>query len=239
MQTDTFKDKVVVVTGGACGIGKCIADEFRSMGAIVYVIDKQAGEHFVGDVSRKEVLELFAAEVLSKHNKVDIIINNALPLMKGIDECSYEEFQYALSVGVAAPFYLVKLLMPNLAEGASIINISSSRDRMSQAQTESYTAAKGGIAALTHALAVSLAGRARVNSISPGWIDTAYTIYDGPDAIQHPAGRVGNPMDITNMVLYLCSDKAGFITGENICIDGGMTRQMIYHGDCGWKLEKL
>ena len=239
MQTDTFKDKVVVVTGGACGIGKCIADEFRSMGAIVYVIDKQAGEHFVGDVSRKEVLELFAAEVLSKHNKVDIIINNALPLMKGIDECSYEEFQYALSVGVAAPFYLVKLLMPNLAESASIINISSSRDRMSQAQTESYTAAKGGIAALTHALAVSLAGRARVNSISPGWIDTAYTIYDGPDAIQHPAGRVGNPMDITNMVLYLCSDKAGFITGENICIDGGMTRQMIYHGDCGWKLEKL
>ena len=239
MQTDTFKDKVVVVTGGACGIGKCIADEFRSMGAIVYVIDKQAEEHFVGDVSRKEVLELFAAEVLSKHNKVDIIINNALPLMKGIDECSYEEFQYALSVGVAAPFYLVKLLMPNLAEGASIINISSSRDRMSQAQTESYTAAKGGIAALTHALAVSLAGRARVNSISPGWIDTAYTIYDGPDAIQHPAGRVGNPMDITNMVLYLCSDKAGFITGENICIDGGMTRQMIYHGDCGWKLEKL
>ena len=83
MQTDTFKDKVVVVKGGACGIGKCIADEFRSMGAIVYVIDKQAGEHFVGDVSRKEVLELFAAEVLSKHNKVDIIINNALPLMKG------------------------------------------------------------------------------------------------------------------------------------------------------------
>ena len=239
MQTDTFKDKVVVVTGGACGIGKCIADEFRSLGALVYVIDKQAGEHFVGDVSRKEVLELFAAEVLSKHNKVDIIINNALPLMKGIDECSYEEFQYALSVGVAAPFYLVKLLMPNLAEGASIINISSSRDRMSQAQTESYTAAKGGIAALTHALAVSLAGRARVNSISPGWIDTAYTIYDGPDAIQHPAGRVGNPMDITNMVLYLCSDKAGFITGENICIDGGMTRQMIYHGDCGWKMEKL
>ena len=238
MQTDTFKDKVVVVTGGASGIGRCIADEFRSMGAIVYVIDKQAGDHFVGDISRKEVLELFAADVLSKHDKVDVIINNALPLMKGIDECSYEEFQYALSVGVAAPFYLVKLLMPNLAEGASIINISSSRDRMSQAQTESYTAAKGGIAALTHALAVSLAGRARVNSISPGWIDTAYTIYDGPDAIQHPAGRVGNPMDITNMVLYLCSDKAGFITGENICIDGGMTRQMIYHGDHGWTLER-
>jgi len=86
-------------------------------------------------------------------------------------------------------------------------------------------------------VAVSLAGKARVNSISTGWIDTAYTVYEGPDAVQQPAGRVGNPKDISNMVLFLSSDKAGFITGENICIDGGMTRQMIYHGDCGWKLE--
>ena len=238
MQTYTFKDKVVIVTGGAKGIGLCIADEFRSLGAVVYVIDKQEGEHFVGDISKKEVLEAFASEVLSKHEKVDIIINNALPLMKGIDECSYEEFQYALSVGVTAPFYLVKLFMPHLADGASIINISSSRDRMSQPQTESYTAAKGGIAALTHALAVSLSGKARVNSISPGWIDTAYTVYEGPDATQQPAGRVGIPLDIANMVLFLCSDKAGFITGENICIDGGMTKQMIYHGDRGWNLGK-
>lgn len=238
MSIYNFKDKVVIVTGGANGIGLCIAKEFRSHGAIVHVIDKQEGDHFVGDISRKEVLESFATEVLSKHKKVDIIINNALPLMKGIAECSYEEFQYALSVGVTAPFYLVKLLVPHLAEGASIINISSSRDRMSQPQTESYTAAKGGIAALTHALAMSLAGKARVNTISPGWIDTAYTVYNGPDAVQQPAGRVGNPLDIANMVLFLCSDKAGFVTGENICIDGGMTRQMIYHGDHGWKLEK-
>ena len=239
MSTYSYKDKVVIVTGGANGIGRCIADEFRSQGAVVHIIDKQEGGHFVGDISQKEVLEVFAREVLKKHDKVDVIINNALPLMKGIDECSYEDFQYALSVGVTAPFYLVKLLKDHLAEGASIINISSSRDRMSQPQTESYTAAKGGIAALTHALAVSLSGRARVNSISPGWIDTAYTVYDGPDAIQQPAGRVGNPMDIANMVLFLCSDKAGFITGENICIDGGMTKQMIYHGDGGWKLENI
>ena len=232
-----FKDKVVVVTGGANGIGKCIADEFRKQGACVYVIDRQEGNHFVGDISKKEVLEAFVAEVLEKHDWIDCIVNNALPLMKGIDECSYEEFQYALSVGVTAPFYLVKLLMNHLAEGASIVNISSSRDRMSQPQTESYTAAKGGIAALTHALAVSLAGRARVNSISPGWIDTSYMVYEGPDAIQQPVGRVGNPMDIAHMVLFLCSDKAGFITGENICIDGGMTKQMIYHGDCNWVLK--
>lgn len=232
-----FNEKIVIVTGGANGIGRCIAEEFRTNGATVYVIDKQEGKHFVGDISRKEVLESFASEILSKHNKVDIIINNALPLMKGIDECSYEEFEYALAVGVTAPFYLVKLFIPHLADGASIINISSSRDRMSQPQTESYTAAKGGIAALTHALAVSLAGRARVNSISPGWIDTAHTTYKGPDATQHPAGRVGNPHDIANMVLFLCSDKASFITGENICIDGGMTKQMIYHGDHGWNLK--
>lgn len=233
-----FQDKVVVVTGGANGIGKCIVNEFRANGAQVYVIDKQqAGEHFVGDIARKEDLEAFVAEILKKHPKVDCIINNALPQMKGIDECSWDDFQYALSVGVTAPFYLVKLLQNNLAEGASIINISSSRDRMSQPQTESYTAAKGGIAALTHALAVSLAGKARVNSISPGWIDTTNTLFEGADAVQQPAGRVGHPTDIANMVLFLCSDKAGFITGENICIDGGMTKQMIYHGDNNWILN--
>lgn len=233
-----YQDKVVIVTGGAQGIGKCIAEEFRKQGALVEVIDKQEGlDHFVGDLSNKYAIKEFTKLVIEKYGKVDFIVNNALPLMKGIDECSYEEFEYALKVGVTAPFYMVKLLKNHLAEGASIVNISSSRDRMSQPQTESYTAAKGGIAALTHALAVSLAGKARVNSISPGWIDTDYKVYEGPDAYQQPAGRVGNPLDIANMVLFLCSQKAGFITGENICIDGGMTRQMIYHGDCGWKLE--
>ena len=233
-----FDGKIAVVTGGAHGIGLAITQEFTRLGATVCVIDKAEGAHYVGDISCKETLEDFAAEVIAKHGHVDFLINNALPLMKGIDECTWEEFQYALSVGVTAPFYLTKLLMPHFAPGASIINISSSRDRMSQPQTESYTAAKGGIAALTHALAVSLSGRVRVNSISPGWIDTSYTVYEGPDATQQPAGRVGNPMDIANMVMFLCSEKAGFITGENICIDGGMTKLMIYHNDCGWKLEQ-
>ena len=233
-----YKEKVAIVTGGAHGIGKCIAEEFRKRGASVAVIDVRAGDHFVGDITKKEVLEAFAGEVVGKYGKVDYIVNNAMPLMRGIDECTWEEFQYALTVGVTAPFYLVKLLAPCLAEGASIVNISSSRDRMSQPQTESYTAAKGGIAALTHALAVTLRGKARVNSISPGWIDTDFKVYSGADAVQQPAGRVGNPMDIANMVLFLCSDKAGFITGENICVDGGMTRQMIYHGDNGWTLTE-
>lgn len=233
----SFAGKVAVVTGGAHGIGKAIAEAFRDEGATVEIIDIAPGAHYVGDISKKETLESFAQAVLDKYGHIDFLINNALPLMKGISDCTYEEFQYALSVGVTAPFYLSKLFAPHFAPGGAIINISSSRDRMSQPQTESYTAAKGGIAALTHALAVSLAGRVRVNSISPGWIDTAYRVYEGPDATQQPAGRVGHPMDIAHMVLFLCSDKAGFITGENICIDGGMTRQMIYHGDWGWRLD--
>lgn len=230
-------NKIVVVTGGAHGIGKCVVDEFRKNNDTVEVIDIKEGNHFVGDISKKEVLEAFAAEVIKKYGRVDCIINNAIPLMKGLDNCTWEEFQHALSVGVTAPFYLVKLLTPYLSKGASIVNISSSRDRMSQPQTESYTAAKGGIAALTHALAISLSGKARVNSISPGWIDTEHKEYEGADALQQPAGRIGNPMDIANMVLFLCSEKAGFISGENICIDGGMTRQMIYHNDNGWTLN--
>ena len=232
-----FRNKVIVITGGAAGIGKCIGEEFAKEGAHVCVIDKTPGDHYVGDIGSRETLEDFAREVIEKYGRVDVLVNNAPPSFIGIDQCTYEQFQQSLAVGVTAPFYLSKLFAPYFAEGASIINISSSRDRMSQPQSESYTAAKGGIAALTHALAVSFAGKVRVNSISPGWIDTAYTVYEGPDAIQQPAGRVGNPLDIAHMVLFLASDKAGFITGENICIDGGQTRLMIYHGDHGWHLD--
>ena len=229
-----FQNKIVVVSGGARGIGKCIREQFEAAGAVVCVIDLLENDFFVGDLADKETLERFAKQVIDKYGRVDYLINNAAPKMCGIREGSYEDFEYALRVGVTAPFYLAKLFAPYFAQGSSIVNISSSRDRMSQPETESYTAAKGGISALTHALAVSLAGRVRVNSISPGWINTGEDVYTGADAVQQPAGRVGNPTDIANMVLYLCSEAAGFITGENICIDGGMTRQMIYHGDCGW-----
>jgi len=232
-----FQNKVVVVTGGGHGIGACICEQFSAFGAHVCMIDNNAPAYFQGDIGDRSTLEAFAETVITDYGRVDVLINNAPPQTKGISNASYEEFEYALRVGVTAPFYLSKLFLPYFQKGASIINISSSRDRMSQPETESYTAAKGGIAALTHALAVSLSGRVRVNSISPGWIDTSGNVYNGSDAIQHPAGRVGNPRDIADMVLFLCSDRAGFITGENICIDGGMTKLMIYHNDYGWKLE--
>ena len=229
-----FDGKVAVITGGAHGIGKAIADAFFREGAAVHIIDIRPGNWFVGDVGDKETLERFAAHILAQSGHVDCLVHNALPLMKGLHDCSYEDFSQALAVGVTAPFYLTKLLMGHLAPGASVINIASSRDRMSQPQTESYTAAKGGIAALTHAMAISLAGKARVNSISPGWINTSDAVISGADALQQPAGRVGTPEDIAELALFLCSDKAGFITGENICIDGGMTKLMIYHGEHGW-----
>ena len=232
-----FQNKVIVITGGAGGIGKCIREEFEKLGAKVCIIDITENSYFTGDIGDEATLRRFAEKVIVEHGRVDCLINNAPPLFKGINACTYEEFNYALRVGISSAFLLAQLFQPYFAPGASIINISSSRDRMSQPQSESYAAAKGGISALTHALAVSLSGRVRVNSISPGWIDTDYTVYEGPDAIQQPAGRVGNPLDIANMVLFLCSDKAGFITGENICIDGGQTKLMIYHNDCGWTYQ--
>lgn len=233
-----FEGKVAIITGGAQGIGQCIAQQFNTTGAHVCLFDKQDNDYFVGDLAIEEDLCRFVAKVKEDFGRVDFIINNAAPLFKGLPDCTWQEFNNALLVGVSAPYRLAQLCLPLFAPGACIVNISSTRDRMSMPGTECYAAAKGGIAALTHALAVSLAGKVRVNSISPGWIETQGKQYDGADLSQHPAGRVGIPEDIAHMVLFLCSDKAGFITGENICIDGGMTKQMIYHGEYGWHLQQ-
>ena len=230
-----FEGKVAAVTGGAQGIGRAIAEAFRAEGARVYVMDIQEGDWFVGDVSNPVALEGFARRVVQDAGRVDYLINNALPPRGGIDACGWEAFSYALAVGIGAPFYLTKLFAPHFAPGAAVVNLSSSRDRMSQPQSESYAAAKGGIAALTHAMAISLAGRARVNSISPGWIDTKNSAISAADALQQPVGRVGKPEDIAHLALFLCSEKAGFITGENVCVDGGMSKLMIYHGEHGWR----
>jgi len=240
-----FEGKHIIVTGGANGIGKCITESFIQAGAIVTIIDiderfKDDKVHFYyGDISEKSTLEAF---VKSLTTSVDCLINNACISRKGLlSDCSYEEFEYVQRVGVTAPYYLTNLLLKSnlLKKGASIVNIASTRAFQSQADTESYSAAKGGIVALTHAMAVSLSGRARVNCISPGWIDTSENQnHSTADKLQHPVGRVGIPSDIAEMALYLCSGKAGFITGENITIDGGMSKLMIYNDDCGWSYER-
>jgi NAD(P)-dependent dehydrogenase (short-subunit alcohol dehydrogenase family) len=258
-----FQNKICVVTGGAKGIGLCILKEFAKNGAKIAFIDldREAGEEVsecvrsnsgdvlftCGDIAEKEVLQSFTAEVIRKYGNIDYLINNACLSRKGIlSGCDFEDFNYVLKVGVTAPYMLSKLFMNNFNKGGVIVNISSTRALMSQADTESYTAAKGGISALTHALAVSLAGKVRVNSISPGWIDVNANSdinYDAhhsiPDKMQHLVQRVGKPMDIAKTVMFLCDEENGFITGENITIDGGMTKLMIYHGDHGWNYDTL
>ena len=229
-----IKPKVAVVTGGAQGIGKAICDAFSKQGVAVCTIDLQANDYFVGDIADEEVLRQFAAKVISEYGAIDYLINNACLSRGGLSTCSYEDFNYVLRVGLTAPFFLTQLFLNHFNKDASIINISSTRQVMSQAETESYTAAKGGITALTHAMAITLAGKVRVNSISPGWIDTTDTRFEGSDASQHPVGRVGNPSDIVNAVMFLCDPKSSFITGQNITVDGGMTKQMVYHNDLGW-----
>ena len=245
--------RVSVITGGANGIGRCIAKAFAARGDLLCVIDRDEARLrtladelgafvYSGDIAEKEALDRFIAEITARFGRVDVIVNNACLSRGGLRSCSWEDFNYVLRVGVSAPFYLVQRCLPLLTARAAIVNIASTRAFMSQADTESYTAAKGGIAALTHGLSATLAGKARVNSISPGWIevgawqgDPGFTAeYDRGDTAQHPAGRVGRPEDIAEAALFLTSDKNGFITGENLTVDGGMTRLMIYHNDCGW-----
>jgi len=228
------KSKIAVVTGGARGIGKAICDAFRAQGDVVCTIDILDNPYFVGDIADEQTLKAFASKVITEYHSIDILINNACVSRGGLETCSYEDFNYVLRVGVTAPFMLTKLFMNYFNPHASIVNISSTRYLMSQANSESYTAAKGAITALTHAMAVTLAGKVRVNSISPGWIDTTDTQFDSADMMQHPAGRVGTPADIVNAVMFLCNPANSFITGENLVVDGGMTKLMIYHNDHGW-----
>lgn len=247
-----FKDKVIVITGGANGIGRCMVSTFAEKGARIAFIDKdeergnalssildEGHMFYAGDLAKESVLTNFAEAVAAKYKKVDALINNACFSNGGIlSGCSFEDFNTVLKVGVTAPYMLTKLFLPYFSTSAAVVNIASSRAFMSQQDTESYTAAKGGIVALTHALAVSLAGKVRVNCISPGWIDNSGTSFSPEDHAQHPAGRIGRPEDITAAVEFLISDAASFITGENLMVDGGMTKLMIYHNDLGWEYKK-
>lgn len=248
-----FKNKVCIITGGAAGIGRCLAESFSVEGARVYVIDKEQVtikndpiHFFQGDIAEQTVIDTFVDWILAHEQQIDILINNAC-LMKGgiLSGCTYDDFLYVQRVGVAAPFWLTSRLKPHFASGASIVNLSSTRAFQSQANTESYSAAKGGITALTHALAISLAGIARVNSIAPGWIETArfhegtdVPHYTESDLLQHPSRRVGEPEDIVQAAFFLCDERNSFINGTNLTVDGGMSKLMVYHNDEGWTLDK-
>jgi len=256
-----FRNKVAVITGGALGIGKCITQQFAKEGARVACIDMNlaAGEEtkaeiledggealfFFGDLAKEKTLIDFTKKVIEHYGNIDYLINNAMISKKGImSDCGYEDFNEVLRVGITAPYMLTKLFLPYFNKGGAVVNISSTRAFQSQKDTESYTAAKGGITALTHALAVSLAGKIRVNSISPGWIDTGSTYdknyipdYSDADKKQHLSGRVGHPMDIVRTVFFLCNEDNSFINGHNIVVDGGMSKLMIYTEDYGWHYE--
>lgn len=243
-----YKDYGVVVTGGGHGIGKGIIEEFIKEGAKVCFIDidetsgkaleSQRVNFFLGDVSQQSDLDDFIVFCKKRLSQIDILINNACLSHKGIiSDCDYQDFQHTLSIGLIAPYYLSQQLKKELIQQkGSIINIASSRAFQSEPDTESYTSAKGGIVALTHSLSISLAGSVRVNCIAPGWIDIDGTkSFSREDMAAIPVGRVGQPKDIAKMVSFLCSDDAGFITGETFVVDGGMSKRMIYHGDHGWE----
>lgn len=254
-----FTNKTYVITGGASGIGRCIATELYRLGANIIIFDKNIekkqelerkfSENFrflyvIVDLENKTEID-FALEKVQKFQKqIHGIIHNAADSKGGIKSATYEDFLNVQKINVVAPFYITKLLLPILTEKASIIHIASTRAFMSQMDTESYSASKGALLSLTHALSISLAGKARVNSISPGWIDTSYCRktenmphLTKEDHSQHPSKRVGNPFDIARAVLFLLDEENDFLNGENIVIDGGMSKQMIYHNDHGWTFE--
>ncbi len=236
--------KIAVVTGGAHGIGKAIVQNLLESGNIVVAIDinrnnldeLKQGTTFENlhvltcDVGIPDDVLSTVGVIGQKFGKIDYLVNNAgISQFEPIDEMSVETWNRILSVNLSSIFYMVKFTKHHFVENSSIVNIASTRAMMSEPNGEAYGASKGGIVALTHALAMSLASRTRVNSISPGWVEVNnYTALSEADHTQHPCRRVGKVEDIAEMVAYLLSEKSSFITGQNFVVDGGMTKKMIY-----------
>ncbi|QIZ67138.1 SDR family NAD(P)-dependent oxidoreductase [Geobacillus subterraneus] len=245
-----MEQKTAVVTGGANGIGKAIAAMFAKQGANVVIVDVDAknGEALVeqlrtggrtaifvaADVRNAGDIKRFVEEAASRFGRIDYLINNAgVSRWKSPYELTVDEWDDVLATNLRSAFLASREAAKHMRrnrKGGAIVNIASTRALMSEPNSEAYAASKGGLIALTHALAVSLsADRIRVNCISPGWIETGdYDKLREIDHRQHPAGRVGKPDDIARACLYLCDEENDFITGANFVIDGGMTRKMIY-----------
>ncbi len=247
--------KTVVITGGANGIGRCLAQAMLQDGdkVIVVDIDETRGCAFERahtpdlvfihtDLSTPDGRAKAVKAIRDTGLMVDVLVHNAAIGKGGLLTADEHDFMDVLAVNLIAPFSLTKGLMDRLSSGASVINIASTRAFQSQPDGEAYAASKGGLVALTHAMAMTLAGKARVNAIAPGWIDTASCTHEavdhkGPAHRQHPSGRIGSPADIVKAVLYLSDPDNRFINGQTIVIDGAMTRQMIYHQDHGWSYD--
>jgi NAD(P)-dependent dehydrogenase (short-subunit alcohol dehydrogenase family) len=233
---------VAIVTGGAQGIGRATAFYLQHKGFQVVAADVESLEHegitFVEtDASSEADLKKLIETTLSTHGRLDALVNNVgIGINKPISKLSLGEWNHVLAVNLTSIFLSTKYAEPHLrVQKGAIVNIASTRALMSEANTEAYSASKGGVVALTHALSISLGPEVRVNCVSPGWIETGAwqkekreVNHSEADKTQHPIGRVGEPNDIAAMVYYLLSAESGFITGQNFVIDGGMTKKMIY-----------
>jgi NAD(P)-dependent dehydrogenase (short-subunit alcohol dehydrogenase family) len=227
--------RVILVTGGARGIGAGIAARLVADGARLVIADREAAtlegaRGVICDVSDELQVQTLIAGVQNIEGRLDGLVCNAgFMIRKPIADLTLAEWSSVIATNLTSTFLLAKTAAPLLraAQGA-ILTIASTRAHMSEPDTESYAASKGGLLALSHALAVSLGPDIRVNCISPGWIDTQGAELRPEDHAQHPAGRVGTTADIAACAAWLLGPEAGFVTGAEFIIDGGMTRKMIY-----------